>query len=201
MSITWIDVIGYIASLFVALSFYSKVMIPLRIFGLFSNCFFIMYGGLTHAYPILILHVFLLPMNLYRLYQMKKLLGKVKESATGMCTMDCLVPFMTQRKFQKGDVLFKKGDTSDSMFYIIEGSVHLAETDRMLAKGSSLGEFGVFSPLKERTLTASAAEDSDIGVIAEDKILQLFYQNPAFGFFIIRLVISRYLEYSALYNK
>jgi hypothetical protein len=198
--ITWIDFIGYIASALVALSFFSKMMIPLRIFALCSNFFFIAYGALTGSYPILFLHIFLLPTNTVRLVQIVRLNKKVKESATGECSIKCLVPFMTLKKYAKGELLFRKGDRSDRMFYISKGTVRLEEIDKTEGPGAVLGEFGVFSPVKERTLTAVCQEDCEIESISDDKILQIFYQNPRFGYFIIRLVISRHIDYTKQFH-
>jgi hypothetical protein len=44
----------------------------LRLAGLGSNVFFIAYGGLSIAYPVLILHVCLIPLNLWRLREIRQ---------------------------------------------------------------------------------------------------------------------------------
>jgi hypothetical protein len=40
-----------------------KTMIPLRMIGICSNCMFILYGSLDGLYPVLVLHLILLPLN------------------------------------------------------------------------------------------------------------------------------------------
>ena len=42
--------------------------------------------------------------------------------------------------------------------------------------------------------TATCQTDVDLAVIANDKVLQLYHQNPKLGFYLIRLVIQRLLE-------
>lgn len=59
------DVIGYVAALLVFVTFWMKTMVPLRMLGIASNVFFIGYGYLAAAYPPLLLHILLLPLNLH----------------------------------------------------------------------------------------------------------------------------------------
>lgn len=40
------EIAGYVAAVLVFLTFYMKIMIPLRIVGICSNCAFIVYGYL-----------------------------------------------------------------------------------------------------------------------------------------------------------
>lgn len=65
-----VNVIGCVAASLVALTFYMESMIALRCVAITSNFFFIAYAYLTSPvlYPILFLHVFLVPLNSYRLF-------------------------------------------------------------------------------------------------------------------------------------
>lgn len=66
----WVDVIGCIAAILVALTFYMRSMVALRSLAIASNVFFIIYAYCTTPvlYPILYLHMFLMPLNGYRLF-------------------------------------------------------------------------------------------------------------------------------------
>lgn len=68
--VDWVDVIGCVAAILVALTFYMKSMIALRSLAIVSNFFFIIYAYFTTPvlYPILYLHMFLMPLNSYRLF-------------------------------------------------------------------------------------------------------------------------------------
>jgi len=190
-----IQIIGYIASVLVAITFYMKTIIPLRMFAIASNIFFIAYGFFSQPklYPVFILHCILLPLNIIRLIQMKKLIEKVTESSKGDCSMDCLVPYMTKKIYKKGEELFHKGSKAENIYYIHEGEVKLIEIAKIAGTGELIGEMGIFSPFKERTASAVCTRDSEIYSISEDKITQLYYQNPAFGYYLIQLVTKRFV--------
>ncbi len=64
---THIDLIGYLASGLVLGSFCMKTIVPLRVMAVCSNIAFILYGHLAAIEPVLLLHLVLLPMNLWRL--------------------------------------------------------------------------------------------------------------------------------------
>ena len=71
------DALGYLAALLVLATFSMKTMLPLRLTGIASNCAFIAYGYATRAYPVLALHVILLPLNTLRFYQIMRLIRQV----------------------------------------------------------------------------------------------------------------------------
>ncbi len=189
----WIDIIGYIASIFVAATFYMKTIIPLRIFAIISNIFFVTYGFFGALYPVLILHIFLFPLNIFRLVQMKRLIKDVQQAMDDDGAMKPLIPYMSKSYFEEGDVLFRKGDKADKMYYIASGSVKLTDLDISVSSGQILGEMGIFSPFRERTDTAVCESRLEIFTIDEDKIKQLYYQNPTFGFYLIKLLTKRFI--------
>jgi hypothetical protein len=61
--------IGYLASLLVLATFCMSEMVALRAVAIASNVAFIAYGWLGGIEPVLLLHVVLLPTNLWRLIQ------------------------------------------------------------------------------------------------------------------------------------
>jgi len=63
MALTWIDVLGYLASASVLATFSMRTMISLRITALVSNVLFLVFGALAHVYPVMLLHLVLLPVN------------------------------------------------------------------------------------------------------------------------------------------
>jgi CRP/FNR family transcriptional regulator, cyclic AMP receptor protein len=192
--IDWVVAVGYCASLLVFCAFYMKTMIPLRCVAIASNVAFITYGLAGRLYPVLVLHVVLLPLNCLRLLQMRTLIRRVREASRGDMSMEWLIPLMTRRQVESGQVLFRKGDPADAMYLILKGSVRLLELDITLGPGALVGEIGVFAPDNRRTGTAICESDAELGAINDQKILQLYYQNPAFGFYMFRLVLRRMLE-------
>jgi CRP/FNR family transcriptional regulator, cyclic AMP receptor protein len=65
-----LDLIGYLASALVLATFTTNEMRLLRIIGIFSNLAFITYGGLGELFPVVVLHLLLLPLNVVRLLQL-----------------------------------------------------------------------------------------------------------------------------------
>jgi hypothetical protein len=193
-NVSWVELSGYVASLLVFVAFYMKMMIPLRIVAILSNVAFIMYGVGGRLYPVLILHTILLPLNVIRLRQMRRLVSKVHEASRAEPSTESLIPFMTRKIMKKSDVLFKKGDLATEMYLLLSGSIWLADVSVSLGPGSLLGEIGIFSPNRRRMDTAICEADCDLGVIAHDKVVQLYYQNPSFGFYLLRLMTDRLLQ-------
>ena len=190
----WVEGVGYCASLLVFCTFYMKTMIPLRCVAIASNVVFITYGLAGAIYPVLVLHAVLLPLNGHRLRQMLSLIRSVREASRGTMSMEWLIPLMTRQRFKSGDVLFRIGEPANSMYLILEGSLQLEEIGVTLGPGALVGEIGVFAPDNRRTGTAVCVSDVEIGAISDEKVLQLYYQNPTFGFYMFRLVVQRMLE-------
>jgi hypothetical protein len=65
------EVVGYIASGLVLLTFATTEMRLLRIIAILSNAAFISYGALDGIMPVLVLHTILLPLNVFRLGQIE----------------------------------------------------------------------------------------------------------------------------------
>ena len=108
--------------------------------------------------------------------------------------MDALLPFMTRRRFKAGETLFRKGDPSREMFYVREGVIRLDEIGKTIGESDMLGEISMFSPSRKRTATAVCETDGELLRMSDDQVLRLYYQNPKFGFYIVRLITRRLIE-------
>ena len=67
----WVDALGFCASFAVLASFCMTTIASLRILALTSNVLFGAYGLLAHIYPVVFLHLMLLPINLVKLYHLR----------------------------------------------------------------------------------------------------------------------------------
>ena len=63
------ELIGYLASLLVLMTFCMSGMVALRALAIASNVAFIAYAALAGISPVLVLHALLLPMNVCRLLE------------------------------------------------------------------------------------------------------------------------------------
>jgi hypothetical protein len=185
---------SFFASIFVVATLSMRTMIPLRVFGILTNIVLISSAIPSHNYPTLLLHAVLLPLNTYRLHQMLQLVRDVKKSVNSDLSMDWLKPFMTERKCEAGDVLFYKDEKAESMYYIVSGRFRLVESGIQLPVGAIVGEFGMLSPSNVRTQTLECIEGGVILSVSYDQVEQLYVQNPAFGFYFLRLASGRLFQ-------
>ncbi|MGE3147665.1 MAG: Crp/Fnr family transcriptional regulator [Pseudorhodoplanes sp.] len=171
-----------------------KTIIPLRILSIASNFFLMLYGLLAPSYFTFLLYITLLPINSVRLYQMRQLVNKVKNATQGDLSMDWLKPFMTRRSYRKGDVLFHKGDVAEEMFYTVDGRYLVTAIGVELPPGQIVGEMGLLAPDNRRTQTVECIQDGSVLTITYDKVRELYFQNPDFGFYFLRLTSERMLQ-------
>jgi len=149
-----IDFVGFAAAATVFATHSMKTMTPLRIVGIASNGLFILYGYLTGAVPVFVLHLLLLPLNAWRLWHVATLVSKVRQATAGELCIGWLQPFIETRRCKPGEILFGVGDRADCMFYVVSGSFRLVEWDFSVQAGGLVGAFGLVSPDYRRTLTS-----------------------------------------------
>jgi CRP/FNR family transcriptional regulator, cyclic AMP receptor protein len=190
----WIEVLGWIAAILTLLAYSMRTMLPLRVIAIAANLFFIAYGALAQVYPNLVLHLLLLPFNIYRLAEILRMTRRVRRARSGEFDVRWISQLLPARGFADGDILFRKGDPPDNLYYLVSGRIRLAETDMTLEAGAVFGEIAFFSDAKERTLTAVCDGPCQIVMIDEGSFMQLYYQNPAFGMYIVRLISRRLLD-------
>lgn len=189
-----LEFVGYVAAGLVFATFYMKTMIPLRVVGISSNVTFLLYSWFAGVMPLFVLHAALLPLNIWRLMQIRALVREVRKVAVGDLPLESLLPFMSPRRAEAGEVLFRRGDAAGEMFHLMSGAVRLEELGKTLGPGAMLGEISMFAPRRERTATAVCDTDVELLSITADKVMQLYYQNPRFGFHVIRLITGRLIE-------
>ncbi|HEX3116759.1 MAG TPA: cyclic nucleotide-binding domain-containing protein [Bradyrhizobium sp.] len=182
------------ASVFVVATLSMRTMIPLRVFGILTNIVLIATAIPNHNYPSMVLQSVVLVLNSYRLHQMLQLVRDVKKSVNSDLSMEWLKPFMTERKCAAGEVLFYKDEKAEDMFYIVSGRFKLVESGIELPVGAIVGEFGMLSPSNLRTQTLECIEAGLILSVSYTKVEELYVQNPAFGFYFLRLFTARLFQ-------
>ncbi|MCB8819806.1 Crp/Fnr family transcriptional regulator [Microvirga rosea] len=188
---TWIEAIGWLGAALAITGSAMRTIIPLRCIGIATNLVSLTYASLMHLYPSMTVNLILLPLNGFRLYQMLRLIQKVKVASKSDLSMEWLKPFMTQRSVKAGEVLFAKGDVANCMYYTLSGAFRLRELGIDLPPGRVVGEMGFLSPDNKRTQTLECLEKGDVLSITYDEVRQLYFQNPEFGFYFLRLTTER----------
>jgi CRP/FNR family cyclic AMP-dependent transcriptional regulator len=194
----WIAVLGYIASASVLATFCMSTMIPLRMMGIVSNILFSSFGALAHIYPIMILHLILLPVNTIRLVQIRRLIRGMTNAQSGDLSIESLLPFMSERTYRAGHVLIRQGDRADRIYYLTNGEVEVKEIGKTIGPGNVIGEIGVFARDQKRMATVQCISDCNVLELTEAKAKEIYYQNPTFAYAVLQVVISRLMEDIAL---
>ena len=191
--ITAANVCAAISGVLYIASTSMKTVITPRIAGI-ASAFFLCSGIFARSFPPIFLYSLLLPLNTFRLYQMLELIKKVRAAASSDLTMDWLQPFMHRRSFRKGDVLFRKGDLADRMFLAEKGKFVVSELGIELRAGQIIGEMGLLTSGSHRTATVECTESGQVLMINYDQVRELYFENPEFGFYFLRLVGERLLH-------
>jgi CRP/FNR family cyclic AMP-dependent transcriptional regulator len=194
------QLVAWIASGLVFASFFMKTIVPLRRVAIASNLVFIGYalmgisfGIFDKVLPILILHLALLPLNVMRLREVRTTIRSIQAMTREHASLDALIPFMKHESIKRGQKLFSKGDQADRLYVLKQGRIKLIELGKTLEAGAVFGEVGIFSENALRTSSAFSEEDAELFSLTSDKAIELFYQDPRFGFYIVR-AIARYVS-------
>jgi len=183
-----------IAGALVIVSAFVKTMIPLRCLAVGGNLGFLIYGALHPSFIMVLLHGTMLPINLYRTAEMVRLTRRVRASADSSDLSGVwLRPYMRKKRLRKNGVLFHKGDEATHLYFLADGRIEFVEIGEVMEAGRLFGEIAFFAPNKRRTLTARCVTPCTVLQIDENTFRQLYYQNPAFGFEVVKLVAGRLL--------
>ena len=109
-------------------------------------------------------------------------------------TLETITGFATSTTFEEGDNVYQLGDDADDLYFLDTGRIRfsLGVGNRPEASGSLISPgniFGWAALLQEqprRVATASCLEDSTLYVIPGEKILDLFDDEKAAGYLVMR---------------
>jgi uncharacterized membrane protein len=186
-----------IGAVFLVATLLTQTMVPLRVANMIGCAFFSGYGLLSGSMTTFLMYLLLIPINAFRLRQMLNLIKKTREATKGDTSMEWLKPFMSERKYRKGDILMKKGDAANEMLMTVTGKFLVKEFGVELPPGRLMGELGFLTPDNRRTATIECIEDGHVLTITYEKLLEIYFQNPQFGYYFLVLTSQRLLENNA----
>ena len=193
-NITLANMFALVGAVFFVATLLTQTMVPLRVANMIGCAFFAAFGALSGTVTTFLLYLLMVPINAYRLRQMLVLVKKARSATQGDTSMEWLKPFMTERKYRKGDILMKKGDAADEMLLTVTGKFLVKEISVELPPGRLMGEFGFLTPDNRRTATIECIEDGHVLTITYEKLLEIYFQNPQFGYYFLILTSQRLLE-------
>jgi CRP/FNR family transcriptional regulator, cyclic AMP receptor protein len=184
-------IIGYIASILVLGAFSMRTMLPLRMVAVASNFALIAYSVLEQYYLVLGLQLIVLPLNLWRLIEILRLIRSLRGTIDETTVFHALLPFGERIAVRGGELVIRKGDPSDALYLVMGGSLFVQEANAELGPGSIVGEIGVMSSEQLRTATVIAKTDCMLARVSAEEFQRVYYTNPAVGLSLIRLIIDR----------
>ena len=80
------------------------------------------------------------------------------------------------------------------MLLTVTGRFRVIEINVDLPPGRLMGELGFLTPDNRRTATIECIEDGHVLTITYEKLLEIYFQNPQFGYYFLVLTSQRLLE-------
>jgi Cyclic nucleotide-binding domain len=193
-NITLANMFAVVGAIFLVATLLMHTMVPLRVANMLGCMFFVAYGALSGNVGAFILYLLLLPINAIRLRQLLNLVKRARIATEGDTSLEYLKPFMTERRYRRGDKLFRKNDAASEMFLTVTGTFLVKEIGVELPPGRLMGELGFLTPNQRRTATVECIEDGQVMTITYERLLEIYFQNPQFGYYFLVLTSQRLLE-------
>jgi len=188
------ELFGYLGALLTLATFSMKTMLRLRVVGIVANLAFITYGVVGAVHPVLLLHLALLPLNIWRLRQLLRLTRRIDEASARGLSVDWLRPYSRSSRVRAGELLFRQGDPAAEVLFVLSGRFRAVEADVALAPGEVFGELGLISKDHRRTQTVVCEADGELLRVTYDEVRQMYFQNPSFGFYFLELAAERLMR-------
>lgn len=193
-SLTYPQLLGYLASAVVFATFCMTTMLPLRIVAVLGNLLFVAYGYFDAVFAVMALHLVLLPINLWKLRGILRLVRHAGTVEPERFDFALLASFTRERRFRAGDTVFRIGDRASEMYYVKRGDVLIEEYGTHCRAGDIFGEIALFSTNRQRTGTAICVADCTLLALTEARTRELYYQHPGFAFRLIEIIVARLLQ-------
>jgi hypothetical protein len=187
----YVELIGVAAAAASLYAAHARTIVPLRAAAIIANLLAMSYSFMHGTYPTFLLNALLLPLNVWRLHQMLKLIRDINAAIERDLNADWLLKYMRPQRYKAGDIMMERGEYATEAFYVVAGEVELVEIGRTLGAGSLLGEIGLFTPNGRRTMTVRCKTDVQAAKIGYDQVKELYFQNPQFGFRLLHLIVAR----------
>jgi|SRR6056297_98967 len=191
-------VVGWLAAALKLSTFAMHSMIPLRVVAMASSVGFIVYSGVFHIWPLLVVELVLLPVNAYRLYEiiaLRRLVSHMTDETEP--DFSTAMAFGRKRVIEAGNVIFSKGDPVDSLYYLAEGRVEIEDQNVVVTPGKIFGEMAFFNNSAARSATVRCLEDTVVYEVDEKRFARLEYEDPKFAVAVMRTVTKRLVANAA----
>src|SRR5262245_27295056 len=119
--------------------------------------------------------------------------------------LEALATHLRERRYQAGDVIFRKGDSSEGLGVVLSGRVRTVTTSpegreqvlKVFGPGRTFADLAVFDD-EPQPAEAISASESTLVFISQADLLELLKQHPDAAIDVIRLFASRLRAYKQL---
>jgi CRP-like cAMP-binding protein len=93
-------------------------------------------------------------------------------------------------------IVNRRGDffAAEYSFLTVSGKFLVTEIGVELPPGSPIGELGFLTPNNRRTATVECTEAAQVLTITYERLLELYFQNPQFGYYFLVVTSQRLLQ-------
>lgn len=183
--------LGWAGMALAVAAFWPKTIMPLRWLVAAASLLAIIYFAWARNWLPLAASVLILLLNLWRVWEMRKLIADAEKANREELNFDWLKPHMQAVSFEAGEALFNKGDEADAVYVIAEGQLNLPELGIIIGPGAMIGEMGLFTVGNRRMSGARAMGPVRAYRMAYRDFEQHYFQNPQFGLYLVRLMVRR----------
>ena len=120
--------------------------------------------------------------------------------------MAAVLQHARQKSFQRGQEIFREGESGDGLYVVKEGEVEITalagpDVRRVISKiseGEMFGEMAVVED-KPRSASAAASKATTVYFISRDEMLGLIEKSPALALTLLREISNRLREFNRQY--
>lgn len=191
------EILGYATAILLIAGFAMKTITWVRGLAIAAGLVLVAYAIVVKHPGLLVIALALVIFNVWRLLEMRRLVAMTKEATAasgGPISIDWLLPYMRPVDVPQHHVLFRKGDVADAMYFVADGRVRFDEIGVEIGKGNLFGEIGIFSADQVRTAGAICVDPCSLLAISAERVRELYFQNPEFGFYLVGLITRRLME-------
>jgi len=112
--------------------------------------------------------------------------------------LESLVPYLAERTFKKGTVIFFEGDEGDDVYFIRSGAVQIYTFDgtkkvilAYLRDGEYFGEMAMIKPGARRSASAEAAQLTKVYALKRSAFERLIMEHPRLALYILDDTMER----------
>ncbi len=176
----WIEIVGYVGTTLTIAAWSMRNCLHLRLAGAGSSLAFLSYGLLSASYPIVVTELILLPLNLWRLAQLRRETRQVPMVAANVAAeRGWFLAHAPVCRIDGCDRLIQQGAAVTHVHLVVSG--HVAATGgTRLAPGSFIGLEAVFAD-GPACYGARILGHAEIASLSLDEARRLFARCPGFA--------------------